>query len=162
MSAPGPVRAAKVTRTDWETPAAVFATLDREFAFTLDAAASDTNHKCERYLTEAEDALSSDWMEHRVFLNPPYGAGMLAWMGKCGDAARAGALVVALVPNATETLWFSEAFRRCWEMRLVAPRIQFEIGGRSAGSNTAGSALFVWRPGVRPYPAPFVGYWTWK
>ena len=36
-------------RMDWETPADLFAKLDDEFRFTLDAAASSSNHKCTKY-----------------------------------------------------------------------------------------------------------------
>lgn len=162
MSAPGPVRAAIVSRTDWETPWAVFEVIDREFGFTLDAAASDANRKCARWLTEAENALAADWLEHRVFVNPPYGAGMLGWVKKCDSAAVRGATVVALVPNATETQWFREGALHAWEVRFVWPRIPFEIEGRPLGSSTTGSALLVWRPGVRPYPAPVMSYWSWK
>ena len=43
----GPGGAAYMSnRMDWETPADLFAKLDDEFGFTLDAAASASNHKC--------------------------------------------------------------------------------------------------------------------
>lgn len=45
----------------WETPQAFFNALDQRFHFTLDAAASDENHKCDRYFTEASDGLIQDW-----------------------------------------------------------------------------------------------------
>lgn len=46
---------------DWETPWDVFKKLDDEFHFTLDAAASDSNHKCAKYYTMADDGLSKSW-----------------------------------------------------------------------------------------------------
>lgn len=45
----------------WETPQDFFEKLDEEFHFTLDAAASDENHKCERYYTEQQNGLLKDW-----------------------------------------------------------------------------------------------------
>lgn len=42
-------------RMDWETPTDLFSKLDDEFHFTLDAASSATNHKCQKYYT-AEDS----------------------------------------------------------------------------------------------------------
>lgn len=36
---------------EWETPQHVFDKLNKEFEFTLDVAASDLNHKCEKYFT---------------------------------------------------------------------------------------------------------------
>ena len=51
----------------WETPRALFEQLDAEFHFTLDAAASDENHKCGRYFTEKEDGLRQNWGARRCF-----------------------------------------------------------------------------------------------
>lgn len=61
----------------WETPQALFNELDREFHFTLDAAASDKNHKCPKYYTEADDGLLQDWAGETVFLQ--------STVRKCGD-----------------------------------------------------------------------------
>ena len=46
---------------EWATPDAVFETLDREFNFTLDACATDENHKCARYFTKTENGLQKKW-----------------------------------------------------------------------------------------------------
>lgn len=48
-------------KQDWITPDWLFNQLDREFHFGLDAAASDLNHKCEKYFTEADDGLKQKW-----------------------------------------------------------------------------------------------------
>ena len=45
----------------WETPQALFNKLDEKYHFTLDAAASDDNHKCEKYFTESDDGLKQNW-----------------------------------------------------------------------------------------------------
>lgn len=45
----------------WETPQKLFDELDAEFHFTLDAAASDENHKCARYFTQSDDGLRQNW-----------------------------------------------------------------------------------------------------
>lgn len=45
----------------WETPQNLFDKLDAEFHFTLDAAASDENHKCARYFTQKDDGLRQNW-----------------------------------------------------------------------------------------------------
>lgn len=50
------------SKTDnWATPPDFFRELDKEFHFDLDPAADDTNHKCDKYFTVAEDGLSQDW-----------------------------------------------------------------------------------------------------
>lgn len=48
-------------KSSWETPQKLFDELDAEFRFTLDAAASDKNHKCVRYFTQNDDGLRQNW-----------------------------------------------------------------------------------------------------
>lgn len=45
----------------WETPQTLFDELNEEFNFTLDAAASDDNHKCPKYFTAQNSGLEQDW-----------------------------------------------------------------------------------------------------
>lgn len=50
------------SRTDeWATPQDFFNVLDKEFNFDLDPCANDTNHKCKKYFTKADDGLSKTW-----------------------------------------------------------------------------------------------------
>lgn len=59
----------------WQTPIEVFAALDAEFGFYLDAAADHGNALCARYLTESDDALNSEWESYgAIWCNPPYSA----------------------------------------------------------------------------------------
>lgn len=46
---------------EWSTPSDVFDRLNNEFSFNLDACATDLNHKCERYFTQAENGLNQSW-----------------------------------------------------------------------------------------------------
>lgn len=46
----------------WQTPLWLFDALDIEFGFWLDSAASDKNALCAHWLTEADDALNSEWV----------------------------------------------------------------------------------------------------
>lgn len=46
---------------NWETPQYLFDELDAEFHFTLDVAADETNHKCDRYFTKDQDGLKQNW-----------------------------------------------------------------------------------------------------
>lgn len=45
----------------WATPQWLFDELNTKYHFTLDAAASDENHKCDRYYTVKEDGLTQKW-----------------------------------------------------------------------------------------------------
>lgn len=55
-------------RMDWATPQDLFDALNREFHFTLDPCADETNHKCDLYYTETDDGLSKDWGGSRCVL----------------------------------------------------------------------------------------------
>lgn len=122
------------TRQDWETPLEVFAPLNMEFRFTLDAAASAENAKAPRWFTAEEDGIIQDWGIERVWLNPPYGDGaakISTWVKKAHDASLNGALVVMLIPARTNTEWFHKYCLGCAEVRFVRGRPKF--GGAEHG-----------------------------
>jgi phage N-6-adenine-methyltransferase len=92
---------------EWATPADLFAKLDREFAFTLDVAATGENAKCRQFFTRKENGLSQQW-SGRVFCNPPYGREIGHWIAKGWESVQAGAcdVVVCLVPARVDTAWW--------------------------------------------------------
>lgn len=172
MSAPGNVQRAASSRDNWRTPDDVFQTLNREFGFVLDAAASKENHLAPKYhsLPCIDDPYSCLCGLHAawtgpVFVNPPYGEGLGAWMTKCYTEAVQGLTVVALVPCSVEAQWYKDAMETCDEERRMVRRIQFidPDTGKVGGSNTRGSTVFVWRPypDTRKAP-PRTFYWDWR
>lgn len=99
-----------ITRTKnqaWRTPRPVFEALHRRYAFTIDAAASISNHLLPRYWTRAHNALSKSLKGERAFCNPPFGAlpEFLAW-GR--EATQHGGFVYFILPGNLETAWFHE------------------------------------------------------
>lgn len=46
---------------EWATPQATFDELNEEFGFTLDACATQDNHKCSKFYTIEDDGLKNDW-----------------------------------------------------------------------------------------------------
>lgn len=126
---------------EWPTPADVFASLDREFGFTLDPCATHENAKCDTYFTAAEDGLKQEW-SGRVFMNPPYGRTIGHWMQKAHESALRGATVVCLVPARTDTAWWHD-YAMPHEIRLLRGRIKFE--GAKHGAPFP-SAVVVMRP----------------
>ncbi len=132
---------------DWATPLDFFGPLNAEFEFTLDPCCSDWNRKCPQFFTKGDDGLSKPWAPHRVFMNPPYGHAIAAWMAKAREERERGALVVALVPARTDTGWWHEhVVGKANEIRFVRGRIKFvSIDG---GNNSAPfpSAVVVYRP----------------
>ena len=88
----------------WETPAALAAVLmETAGGFDLDPCAATRDRRRARVearllLTAEDDGLAVAW-RGRVFVNPPYGRALKAWVAKCaGEATGSGAVVVALVP----------------------------------------------------------------
>ena len=56
----------------WETPADLFAVLDKEFGFELDVCAQPATAKCGHYFTPEINGLAQVW-QGVCFMNPPYG-----------------------------------------------------------------------------------------
>ena len=82
----------KSSLTDlWATPEYLFKELDREFHFTLDVCADETNHKCERYFSKEIDGLSQPW-DGVCWMNPPYGREIGKWVEKAKISAWGGRL----------------------------------------------------------------------
>jgi len=127
---------------EWPTPQSVFAPLNREFPFTLDPCATPQNAKCPRYFTRADNGLGQDWSRDVVFMNPPYGRVIGAWVEKAYTSAQQGAVVVCLLPARTDTRWW-HGFVMRGEVRLLRGRITFE-GGKAGPPVPA--ALVVFRP----------------
>ena len=46
---------------EWATPIEFYKELDNEFHFNLDPCSDDTNYKCEKHFTLADDGLSQNW-----------------------------------------------------------------------------------------------------
>lgn len=113
------------TNVSWGTPQDLFDNLNEEFHFTLDAAASDKNHKCPRYYTEETDGLSHSWGGETVFLNPPYGKEIGLWMKKAFSENLGGVTVVAVVPARTSTRWFHDYVYGKAELRFIKGRLKY-------------------------------------
>lgn len=115
---------------EWATPQAFFDKLDDEFHFTLDPCATPQNAKCKRFFTQADDGLSKKWTG-RVFMNPPYGRGIGAWVKKAYESAMGGVIVVCLLPARTDTKWWHDYCMK-GEMRFIRGRLKFGDGKNSA------------------------------
>jgi phage N-6-adenine-methyltransferase len=117
-------------RMDWETPPSLFKSLDQEFHFTLDAAASEETAKCPRYYTLKDDGLAQDWGGETVFCNPPYGRQLAKWVEKASvESRKPGTTVVLLIPARTDTRWFHGFIHRQAEVRFLKGRIHFLVDG---------------------------------
>ena len=119
---------------DWSTPQAFFDKLNDEFKFTLDACALPENAKCKLYFTPEMDGLSQDWSGHAVFVNPPYGKQIAAWVEKCyHESQRENTKVVLLIPTRTDTVYFHHfIYKKAKEIRFIKGRLKFGNSKNSA------------------------------
>lgn len=115
-------------KDDWETPQALFDSLNEEYHFTLDPCASHKNHKCDKYYTIEDDGLSQDWSGEVVFCNPPYGRNIGEWVKKCSDESK-HAVVVMLIPARTDTSYFHDYIYHKADVEFIRGRLKFEVGG---------------------------------
>ena len=110
---------------EWETPQELFEELNHEFQFTLDACATDDNHKLSWYYTKDQNGLIKNWQGHRVFCNPPYSE-ISAWVEKCyREGCKDNTVVVLLVPSRTDTKYFHDFIYNRSEIRFIKGRLRF-------------------------------------
>lgn len=99
---------------DWATPKELWRELNRQHAFDVDAAASQSNHLCNKwYGLDHEDptrrnGLAGDWDGESIWINPPYGRVIKDWTKAAVEHYRNGGKVVMLLPSRTDTKWFHE------------------------------------------------------
>lgn len=128
---------------EWTTPDEFFAPLDAEFRFDLDPCATSENAKCARFFTQEIDGLTQPWNATAVFMNPPYGRDLGAWVRKAHREVQAGraGVVVCLIPARTDTGYWHDCVMRAAEVRLVRRRITFG-GSIRHGRDRAAAAPF--------------------
>jgi hypothetical protein len=140
-------------RTHWFTPPVLFDKLAAEFGpFDLDpcgAADSYASQQCR--VSWSYGGLVEPWYG-RVFINPPYGRGLEAWVHKAHQEFKLGnaQCVVALLPARVDTIWWhSYVGERCQlaEVRFLKGRVKF-VG--ATASAPFPSVIVAWRHEATP------------
>lgn len=142
----------------WRTPPALFASLDAEFCFQLDAAAAPHNALCRKFITAEQNTLEMPWADYLsipgyVWLNPPY-SDITPFVKKAAAESANQIGTVMLVPADTSVGWFKEAIQTASEVRLItAGRLAFinPVTGKPVSGNNKGSMLIIWRPYPRTH-----------
>jgi DNA (cytosine-5)-methyltransferase 1 len=142
----------------WRTPPAIFASLDAEFCFQLDAAAAPHNALCRKFITAEQNTLETSWADYLnvpgyVWLNPPY-SDITPFVKKAAAERLNQIGTVMLVPADTSVGWFKEAIRTASEVRFItAGRLAFinPVTGKPVSGNNKGSMLIIWRPYPRTH-----------
>ena len=139
----------------WSTPPELFAEINAEFNFTLDPCATAKSAKCADFFTEEQNGLNQNW-GGVVFMNPPYGKEIRSWIYKARVSAAAGALVVGLIPAATDQDWWHDHIVGVAEVRYLRGRPRFLVyeddGSTKWASPFQPVLIVIWRPGV-PMPS---------
>jgi phage N-6-adenine-methyltransferase len=162
MSASGEIRrAADGGKNNWRTPRALFDLYDSEWGFTLDGAADSENALCGRYYSEECDAFSQCPEGEVIWCNPPYGD-LKRWIELFVRWSQKN-IVIALVPSATDTVWFADAWKASKEITLLTGRVRFinPVTDKADGSNTTGSAIFRMTPAIGCSECPHVDLLDW-
>nr|WP_081330955.1 phage N-6-adenine-methyltransferase [Enterobacter kobei] len=142
----------------WRTPPALFASLDAEFCFQLDAAAAPHNALCRKFITAEQNTLETPWADYMsipgyVWLNPPY-SDITPFVKKAAAESNNQIGTVMLVPADTSVGWFKEAIQTASEVRFItAGRLAFinPVTGKPVSGNSKGSILIIWRPYPRTH-----------
>lgn len=142
----------------WRTPPALFASLDAEFCFQLDAAAAPHNALCRKFITAEQNTLETPWADYLnvpgyVWLNPPY-SDITPFVKKAAAESTNQIGTVMLVPADTSVGWFKEAIQTASEVRFItAGRLAFinPVTGKPVSGNSKGSMLIIWRPYPRTH-----------
>jgi len=134
----------------WTTPRSTYDELDREFRFTLDAAALQGStlvpenwYGPDHPEPSRRDALLTNWTADSnggaVWLNPPYGRAIKSFMAKANEESQGGVRVVCLVPARTDTQWWWDSVIH-HEVRFIKGRLKF---GNQKNSAPFPSAIVV-------------------
>ncbi|MBK4403970.1 phage N-6-adenine-methyltransferase [Enterobacter hormaechei] len=142
----------------WRTPPALFASLDSEFCFQLDAAAAPHNALCRKFITAEQNTLETPWADYLsipgyAWLNPPY-SDITPFVKKSASESANQIGTVMLVPADTSVGWFKEAIQTASEVRFItAGRLAFinPVTGKPVSGNNKGSMLIIWRPYPRTH-----------
>lgn len=136
---------------NWGTPQALFDRVHAYFHFDLDLAADEANRKCDKYLSEEDNALSVSWHEHgrSMWCNPPYSLvdkfiNHAVLQLPCYESA------VFLVPSRTDTKWWQKAYKHASGVYFIKGRIKFV--GEGSQSAPFPSCLLVF--GVNEFLPP--------
>lgn len=110
----------------WGTPRDFVRCCELEFGeFDLDVCASAGNAVCGRYFDEAMDGLKCEWGVGLLWMNPPYGRGIVSWIRKAWESSRVeGCRVICLLPGNTDVGWWYEWVR--WgRISFIRGRLKF-------------------------------------
>lgn len=130
------------------TPRDWWEMLDREFNFTLDAAADDEHHMTEKYFTPEDNGLKQVW-RGVVWCSPPWSQ-IDVWLDHAQIESRMrSSTVVVLAPVRPTHKWWFEAIRTAHEIRFIDGCLEY-IPFVGTGFQVESHCLIIFKPGIGP------------
>lgn len=149
---------------EWYTPSEYIEAARRVLgAIDLDPASCEAANAVVRaasFYTKDDNALVKEWAG-RVWMNPPYSAGLMTpFCAKFLQELDGGRVVAAIVltNNATETSWFQGYSRNAMAMCIPQSRIRFWRVGAEAFTPLQGQALFYFGDDRKRFREEFAGF----
>lgn len=157
----------KFDKNTWQTPQAIFQTLNNVYPMTVDTAASALNALLPVYITEEMDSLALPWLMFTragqyVWNNPPYSS-VSPWVDKAAKEQHNRIGTVQLVFNDPSAGWYIDAYNTCCEIwHVVGGRISFvnPVTGKRISGNNRGSLIFIWHPVSTRQGSPIIRHVT--
>ncbi len=158
--------------TGWITPPRVldpvraYAQMATRKGIYLDPATTGDNPTgAEHYFTPKDDGITQDWKEtageNVIFLNPPYGGEIKAWVRKIHEESKKGAHIVALLAaQRFETEYYQECLMtlHLQSILFIRKRIGFLRGdGKRYPGNPYGSMILLFGGSPRMFRTAFRG-----
>ena len=119
-------------KDSWETPDALYDTLDEEFHFCCDVCANPDNARHPCFFSKDNSCLEAQWPRGCCWMNPPYGRDIGTFLQKAVTESKKGSTVVCLLPSRTDTVWWHTYVKDvASEVRFIKGRLRFK-GARYA------------------------------
>ena len=142
---------------DRALPQSDFEKFDARFGFTVDAASSIENRKCERHWTVKDNGLDQPWNGERVYCNPPY-SDIWPWVQKAWQERNADLIVLLLPANRTEQRWWQDGIEPYRNKIGTVLSVEF-LPGRLRFLKAGQKAI---RPNERPPFGCVLCIWNWS
>lgn len=148
-------------KTEWYTPSPILdAAREVMGGFDLDPASSEEanrNVRAARIFTAEDDALSQEWPIGRIWMNPPYAAGLVdKFVSRFCKEIRRGSTGIVLVNNATETGWFHDLLGVASAVCFPKGRIRFICPDEGdKGTPLQGQAIVYCGPDLAAFKSEF-------
>ena len=138
----------------WRTPQWLFDKLDSVFKFDFDMCACDDNHKCNEYLTYADDATTAQIPDHvrSIFCNPPFSSTTKQKiLARSPEIRSSGKSIVFILPaDISNVFYYDLIYGKADRVLIINGRINYahpETGDVPKSGTGIGTMIVVYRFG---------------